>query len=192
MNKILRLVGVAFIAVSIICAVLLSISLKNYVDVTEARSTIPGRISLSDIRIPTIQDESQDAAVQIFFNITNPSKLTVLVTSIESSLYMDNKSDTRSLQEKIGDLYVDMGMFTLSKEKAYVLHPGKTITVPVNINVSGGTVAISKLNTTYVGKYYPVVYATFRYTYEHIEITEVVRRVPFFEGWTTGVDPYDS
>ncbi len=192
MNKIHRLIGVAFIAVSLFSAVLLSISLKNYVDVTEARSIIPGHIHVSEIRIPTIPDESHDVTVQVFYNITNPSKLTILITSIEYSFYMDNKSDPRTLDEKLDDSWVDMGQFTLPKERAYALRPGESITIPVNMTVDGDTVFISRLNNTRDGKYHPVLFTTVRYTYEHIEITEVVRRVPYLEGWTKGIDPYDS
>ncbi|MFQ5884613.1 MAG: hypothetical protein ACE5IO_05875, partial [Thermoplasmata archaeon] len=82
--------------------------------------------------------------------------------------------------------------FTLPKERAYVIHPAESITVPANMTVDGDTVFISRLNNTWGGKYHPVLFTTVRYTYEHIEIAEVVRRVPYLEGWTNGIDPYDS
>ncbi|UCD91660.1 MAG: hypothetical protein JSV43_05265 [Methanobacteriota archaeon] len=189
MNKILRLIGVAFIVVSVLSGISLSIALFNYLDVTEARVTVPSYIFVSEIRVPTITDESEDQRVEVFFNISNPAKLTIYVTNIEYSFYMDNKSDPRSLQEKLDSIMVGIGRFDLPKDRAHVIRPGESINVPASFTVRGGTRFVSILNTTYLGEYYPAVDATVRFTYEHIDIIEIVRGIGFYG---PGVPPYDS
>jgi hypothetical protein len=187
MNKLLRLIGISFILVSLLSTGLLYVTSVNYVNYTETATKIPRNIAITDVRIPLILDESQDHNVQVYFTIHNPSKLTIYVTSIESYLYMDDLSDLRSWPEKQLDLMVGVGQFTLLKDQAYLVHPGETISIPTNMTVGGGSDFMSILNTTYLGKYYPYVYGTVRYTFEYIDLIEIVRGV-FFSG-ANGIDP---
>ncbi|MFQ6060141.1 MAG: hypothetical protein ACE5KV_02450 [Thermoplasmata archaeon] len=192
MNKLIRLVGVAFIVLSVFSASLLYISSVNYLNVTETRLTLPRHIRISEVRIPRIADESKDVTVQVLFNISNPSKLAIVVTSIESHFYMDNKSDPRSFSEKKEDVWVGLGQFTLPKDKAYVVLPGETRTIPVNMTVFGGTMYISVLNTTDQGRYYPIIDGRVYYTFEEFDLVEKVWGVVFNGNAVGGVEPYGS
>lgn len=187
MNMFVRLLGVAFISIAIFVAVLLGISVVNYDNVTETRVTLPDNIYISEVRIPRIDDESVDVTVNAFFNVTNPSKIPVYITNIESFVYMDNLSDSRPFLEKRNDLLVGVAQFTLPKEQSYVVKPGKSLTIPVNLTVSGGTRYVSILNTTSDGKYHPVIEGTLRYTYDNIDIIEVIRGVMYYG---IPVEPY--
>ncbi len=188
MNKVVRLLGTAFIVIALLSASLLGISLVNYNNVTETRATLPENIYISDVRIPQIVDESKDATVDVFFNVTNPSKIPVYITNIESYVYMDNLSDPRPFLEKREDILVGVAQFTLPKDEAYVVKPGESMTIPVSLTVTGGTRFVSILNTTTDGLYYPVIDGTLRYTYESFDIIEVVRGVIFYV--YDGVEPY--
>ncbi len=186
MNKLVRLLGVAFITIAFLTGSLLAISLVNYNNVTETRVTLPENIYISEVRIPLIVDESEDATVDVFFNVTNPSKIPVYITNIESYVYMDNLSDPRPFLEKREDILVGVAQFTLPKDEAYLVKPGKSLTIPVSLMVMGGTRYVSILNTTTDGIYYPAIEGTLRYTYESFDIIEVVRGVIFYDG----VEPY--
>jgi len=161
----------------------------NYMNVTEARVKLPKSIYISDVQIPKIEDESEDVTIRVFYNVTNPAKISVVITNIESSVYMDNLSDPRPFLEKKEDLMVGIAKFTLSKDQAYVVHPGESITIPVNLTLIGGTSFVSVLNTTFEGKYYPYIEGTVRHTYEDIDVIEIIRGVMLFG---VGIDPYDS
>jgi hypothetical protein len=187
-NKLVRLLGVAFISIAILTAVLLGISVVNYDNVTETRVTLPDNIYISEIRIPKIDEESVDVTMNVFFNVTNPSKIAVYITSIESYVYMNDLSDPRPFQEKRDDLLVGVAQFTLPKEQSYVVKPGKSLTIPVNLTVSGGTRYVSILNTTSDGKYYPIIEGSIRYTYDNVDIIEVIRGVTYFG---PPVEPYE-
>ena len=187
MNKLVRLLGAAFITIAILAAVLLSISVANYNNVTETRVRLPENIYISEIRIPEIDDESVDVTMSVFFNVTNPSRIAVYITSIESYVYMNDLSDPRPFQEKRDDLLVGVAQFTLPKEQSYLVKPGKSLTIPVNLTVSGGTRYVSILNTTSDGKYYPIIEGSLRYTYENVDIIEVVRGVIYYG---PPVEPY--
>ena len=187
MNKLVRLLGAAFISIAILTAVLLGISVVNYDNVTETRVTLPENIFISEVRIPEIDDESVDVTVNVFFNVTNPSKISVYIINIESYVYMDNLSDPRPFLEKRNELLVGVAQFTLPKEQSYLIKPGKSMIIPVNLTVSGGTRFVSVLNTTTDGKYYPVIEGSLRYTYENIDIIEIIGGVIYFG---VPVEPY--
>ncbi len=189
MNKLVRLIGVAFVTLSLVSVVLLGISVVNYMNVTEVRVKLPKNIYISDVQIPKIEDESEDVTMRVFYNVTNPAKIAVVITNIESSVYMDNLSDPRPFLEKKEDLIVGIARFTLPKEEAYVVRPGESITIPVNLTLDGGTSFVSVLNTTFEGRYYPYIEGTVRHTYQDIGIIEVIRGVMLFG---VGFDPYDS
>ncbi len=186
MNKLVRLLGVAFITIAVFTAIFLMIAVSNYNNVTETRVKLPENIHISEVRIPEIADESQNVIVDISLNITNPSKMTVYVTNVEAFVYMDNRSDPRPFLEKRSELLVGIAQFTLSKEQAHIVKPGESKTVHVGLEVTGGTRYLSILNTTTDGKYFPVIEATLRYTYEHVDIIEIVGGI-FFGG---PVEPY--
>jgi hypothetical protein len=181
------LIGISFIIVSLLSTGLLYITSVNYLNYTETATTIPQNIAISDVHIPLILDESQDQTVQVFFHIANPSDLTIYVTNIEASIYMDNISDTRSFPEKMNDILVGIAQFNLQKSEAYVVRPGESITVPANLTVSGGSVFMSRLNTLSEGKYHPFIFGTMWYTFEDVDLIEVVGGVSLIAG--AGIDP---
>jgi hypothetical protein len=187
MNKLLRLIGISFIIVSLLSTGLLYVTSVNYLNYTETITLIPQNIAISDVHIPLILDESQDQTVRVFFDIANPSDLTIYVTGIEASIYMDNLTDTRPLAVKLDYLLVGIAQFSLPKDNSYVVRPGESISVPANLTVSGGSSFMSILNTTSNGKYYPYVFGTVWYTFEHIDLIQIVGGVSFFAA--TGIDP---
>jgi hypothetical protein len=189
-NKLLRLIGISFIIISFFSVGLLYVTSVNYVNYTETRATIPHGIMISEVRVPLIEDESLDYTVQVIFNITNPSNLPVYIINIEYFFYMDNKSDTRSFVEKYQEIVVGTGLLHLEKYEAYIVRPGETVSIPANLTISGGSVFTSRLNTTTSGLYFPYVFGTVRYTFEDIDLIEIVRGV-FFSGGS-GIKPYNT
>lgn len=187
MNRLLRLIGISFIIVSLLSFGLLYVTSVTYINYTETATVIPQNTMISDVRIPLITDESQDQTVEILFEVTNPSNLAVYITSIEAHVYMDNLSDSRQLVEKLDDILVGTGQFTVPKSDAYVVGPGESLTIPVHLTVSGGSQFMSRLNTTSGGKYYPYIFGTMWYTFDYIDLIEKVEGVAFLGGF--GVDP---
>jgi hypothetical protein len=187
MNKLLRIIGISFIIITLLSFGLLYVTSVNYLDYTKTATVMPQSIMISEVRIPRIDDESQDQTVEVLFEISNPSSLTIYVTNVEAYIYMDNRSDPRSFLEKTDDILVGIGQFNLQKADAHVINPGESMTLPVFMTVSGGSVFMSILNTTSGGKYYPYVFGSIWYTFDYIDIIEVVRGVSFLG--TSGVDP---
>lgn len=191
MNKLLRLIGTSFIVISLVSVGLLYVTSVNYINYTETKTTLPHGIVISEVRVPLIEDESLDHTVQVIFNITNPSNLAVYIFNIEYFFYMDNKSDTRSFVEKFESIIIGTGLLHLEKYEAYIVRPGETVSIPVNLTISGGSIFMSRLNTTnHQGLYFPYVFGTVRYTFEDIDIIEIFRGV-FFSGGQ-GIKPYNS
>ncbi|MEE9224180.1 MAG: hypothetical protein V3U51_05470 [Thermoplasmata archaeon] len=188
MNKLLRLIGISFTIISLLSFGLLYVTSVNYLNYTETVFEIPQNIRISEVRIPLITDESQDQTVEVLFDITNPSSLTVFITGIEAYIYMDNLSDARSFFEKMDEVLVGIGQFNLQKADSHIIRPGESMTIPVYMTVSGGSVFMSILNTTSNEKYYPYVFGTLWYTFDFIDLIEVVRGVSFLGG--RGVEPY--
>lgn len=188
MNKLVRLIGISFVIISLLSFGLLYVTSVNYLNYTETVSEIPRNIRISEVRIPLITDESQDQTVEVLYEISNPSSLTIFVTSIEAYIYMDNKSDTRPFLEKMDDVLVGIGQFNHQKADSHVIRPGESMTIPVLMTISGGSRFMSILNTMYNGKYYPYVFGTVWYTFDYIDLIEIVRGVSFLGG--AGVDPY--
>jgi hypothetical protein len=190
-NKLIRFIGVAFVVISVFSASLLYVASINYLDVTETTLVMPENMDISEVQVPTVEDESQDVTVRVFFKISNPSKLAVVITSIESHFYMDNKSDPRSFAEKAEDVWVGVGQFTLQKEEAYLIRPGESVSIPVNMTVRGGTRYVSVLNTTFAGKYYPIIVGRVFYTFKDFNVDQAVKGVIFMGDWYDGIEPYD-
>ena len=188
MNKLVRLIGISFIIISLLSFGLLYVTSVNYLNYTKTASEIPKNIEISEVRIPLITDESQDQTVEVLFTVSNPSSLAIYVTSIEAYIYMDNYSDIRPFLEKMNEMLVGIGQFNLQKADSHIIRPGESVTISVNMTVSGGSRFMSILNTTTNGKYYPYVFGTMWYTFEYIDLIEVVRGVSFLGG--KGVEPY--
>lgn len=188
MNKLVRLIGISFIIISLLSFGLLYVTSVNYLNYTETASEIPQNIEISEVRIPLITDESQDQTVEVLFTVSNPSSLTIYVTGIEAYIYMDNLSDTRPFLGKMNEILVGIGQFNLQKADSHIIRPGESMTIPVRMTVSGGSVFMSILNTTANGKYYPYVFGTLWFTFEYIDLIEVVRGVSFLG--SRGVEPY--
>jgi hypothetical protein len=185
-NKLLRLIGISFIIIALLSTGLLYVTSVNYLNYTETANVMPQNIAISDVHIPLIQDESQDQTVQVFFDIANPSDLTIYVTSIEASIYIDNLSDSRPFDAKKDDILVGIAQFNLQKSKSYAVRPGESVTVPANLTVSGGSIFMSILNTTSGGKYYPYIFGTVWYTFEYIDLIEIVGGVSLIGA---GIEP---
>lgn len=189
-HGILKVLVVLFAVISL---ALTSITTINYSNVMDARIKIPGNVYVENVIIPEIVDESNNAMVSVVLNITNPTNIDIYVYDITYRFYMNNLSDPMDLDSSSSwdDWAVGLGGFTLQVDSG-IRVPSKTSrSIYSNMTVIGGvegSMAITHLNVTDPnGNYHPLVIASLRYTFENIDVQEVVRGIFFYS--EVGIPP---
>jgi hypothetical protein len=181
-----RLLKVLFVIFTIISIILTSITSVNYSDVTDAKIRIPYNIRFEDIAIPEIVNESKNATISILFNVTNPTNIDIYVYEISYLFYMNNLSNPMDLEsdESWDPWAVGSGGWTLPVDKGLRVASKSSRSIYSNLTVVGspeGTMAMTHLNVTdSQGKYHPLIIATLIFTFEYIDVQEVVRGIYFY------------
>lgn len=189
-HRILKILFASFTAISLI---LTSIMAINYSNVMDARIRMPRNIFIQDVQIPEITDERESVKISIIFGIMNPTNIDIFVYDITLQLYMNNLSDPLDIQSSASwdQWSVGLGGFTLPIDSGIRVPSRGSRSIYVNMTVIGGvggSMAMDNLNVTdNQGKYHPLVIADLRYTFEHIEVTEVVHGIFFYS--ELGIEP---
>jgi hypothetical protein len=182
-HGILKVLVVLF---AIISLALTSITTINYSNVMDARIKVPGTIYVESVRIPEIVDESSNVLISVVVNITNPTNIDIFVYDITYQFYMNNLSNPLDLDSSSSwDAWaVGLGGFTLPVDSGIRVPSKTTRSIYANMTVIGGvegSMAMTNLNVTdSQGNYHPLVIASLRYTFEHIDVQEVVRGIFFY------------
>jgi hypothetical protein len=177
---------VLFAIFAVISITLTSITAINYSNVMDAKIKIPQNIRFEDIIIPEIVNESNDADISILFNITNPTNIDIYVYEISYLFYMNNLSDPMNLEssESWDPWAVGVGGWTLEVDRGIKVPSKGSKSIFSNMTVVGreeGTLPMTHLNVTdSEGKYHPLIIATVIFTFEHIDVQEVVGNIFFY------------
>jgi hypothetical protein len=182
-HGILKVLIVLFAVISL---ALTSITTINYSNVMDARIKVPGTIYVENVIIPEIVDESSNVMISVVVNISNPTNIDIYVYDITYQFYMNNLSDPLDLDSSSSwDAWaVGLGGFTLQVDSGIKVPSKTTRSIYANLTVMGGvegSMAMTNLNVTdSQGKYHPLIIASLRYTFEHIDVQEVVRGIYFY------------
>ncbi len=176
---------VLIVLFAIISLALTSITTINYSNVMDARIKIPGTIYVENVIIPEIVDESSNVMISVVVNITNPTNIDIFVYDITYQFYMNNLSNPLDPDgsSSLDNWAVGLGGFTLPVDSGIRVPSRTTRSIYSNMTVMGGvegSMAMTHLNVTdSQGKYHPFIIASLRYTFEHIDVQEVVRGIRF-------------
>ena len=193
MNKYATVIGIGFILVSVFSAVTLAMTVDMYGAFAETKTKIvpPTNIYIKEVRVPPIYSLDENIRVTILLSVNNPTRLDILVYSIEFTIWMFNKSTMEHVEyrQAIEQFYVHSGGssdydhpdFLIPSGGQAVLESWLTVTTPLKIAV---------LNTTDPddGMYRPLVYADMRYEVVDLGVPITVRGLSYFR--ELGVDPY--
>ena len=160
----------------------------RYVDASELRLVLPGHVRFADIAIPPIASSDENVTVGVLAEVQNPTDIGIIVLSISYRFYMDNVSDTRPFEEKDKGIFVGLGGYFAEGSEGLV-QPHSTARFWANITVRGSIqpTARERLNTTFNGRYYPIIDGNMEY---RIAGTAVSDRVAgLFVAPAEGVEP---
>ncbi len=148
---------------------------------------IGGNIGYSAVQVPRVTSPDQPVTIGVQFVVENPSGIGLVLTQISYQFYMDNLTDTRDFVEKEASIRVTRGGYFPQANPATV--PARsTGMIWVNTTVEGD--ALSRLNLTFNGLYFPIVIADFVYRIEGTTILD--RLVGIVFSTSRGVEPHEG
>ncbi|MFQ5870913.1 MAG: hypothetical protein ACE5IB_01980 [Candidatus Geothermarchaeales archaeon] len=157
----------------------------TYVAVSDAQVTIPAHVQILEVRIPKLTPEDSQATVGVLVGVENPSAISIIVFSITYAFYMDNLTDTRTFWEKERDIFVGTGGF-YEGEGGFEVPARSARQIWANLTVDGDRQpqALERLNTSFSGRYYPILFATMLYRFPEMRMVGIVRGLSFstFQG----------
>lgn len=194
MNKYARIIGIAFVFVTVLSASTLALTVETYQAVADAQLRLrpPDNIYVSEIRIPPIYDLDTPARVTLLIEFRNPSRLDVWVYNIEFSLYMFNETTMQNMGDPqiLQEAYVWLGGFFRFEDPDYFVPSGGNATLYAYLTVTNPN-NIRVLNTTdTLGLYHPLVTVDLRYTIVDVDIPVTIRGIYYFS--QQGVEPYEG
>ncbi len=162
---------------------------ERYLAATEARSAMGGAVEYEAIQVPAIVSADPRVSVGVLFRVTNPSSIAIEVRTISYKFYMDDLTDTRSWAEKEDYLYVGAAGY-FPQTGGMTIAPRGEGHIWANLTVDGvlQPVALTHLNRTFFGKYYPIVDASMVYAIVGTSLVDRVDGIVFVT--QTGVAPY--
>ena len=197
MNKYARIIGIAFVLVTVFSASTLVLTVDMYQAVADTKlrlTPFSGNMYISEIRIPPIYSTETPARVTLLIEFENPSRLDVWVYNIEFSLYMFNETTMRTMgdPQTLQEAYVWLGGFFRFEDPDYFIPSGGNTTLYAFLTVTNPN-NIRVLNTTDgLGLYHPLVLADLRYTIVDVDMPVTVRGISRFWGEGQGVEPYED
>lgn len=186
-----QIAGGVLLTLAILGVFLWSQALGPYVAINDAQLNLPQHVHIVDVGIPELSSGESRATVGVLVRVENPTAFPIIVFRITYDLYMDNLTDTRSFWEKRDDIYVGVGGFHLDRG-GFEVPAGRIRHIWANLTIDGERQASSleRLNTSFNGRYYPIVLATLQYRFPGTDMVESVLGLAF--STPLGVVPYEE
>jgi hypothetical protein len=187
-----RQVGVIVLAALAVSGVVVWADVTDrYVAATELRLRVGDSIGYDAIHIPPIMDGDESVTVGVLFSIANPTGVGLQITQIAYQFYMDNLTDTRAFLEKADSIFVGRGGY-FSQENPATFPARSTGNIWVNLTIEGDLqpVALSRLNLTFNGRYYPIIITEFVYRVQGTTVVD--REVGIVFSTNSGLEPYEG
>jgi len=190
MNRIARIIGISFVMIGLLSGYFVHQTVNNFVLVTGAINSIgPWNVLVTDVRIPLIEDTQHDVVCEIELNISNPSRLPILIKSISLNLYNDDLSDSRSFVEKKDEIFVRTGSY--SSLDGDEIAPAASRKFAVQVLVPAGSTYLERLmKRDSEGFYHPVIVGSFVFELRDFDYSDRIRGVYFSP--PGGVPPYEG
>ncbi|MFQ5909402.1 MAG: hypothetical protein ACE5IJ_01620 [Thermoplasmata archaeon] len=195
MNKLARVIGAAFVLVTVFSAVTLASTMYMYQAVAKTRQELTaysGNIWIKGIQIPPINGTDEVVRVTLLIEFSNPTSLDVWIYNIEFSLFMFNESTMGNIgnPQVMDQAYVWVGGFFTTDDPDYFVPSGGNATLKAFLAVTSPS-RISVLNTTDAsGKYHPLVIGDLRFTIVEVDMAVAVHDLYYYS--VAGVDPHDG
>lgn len=163
----------------------------RYIAATDLRLRIGDSIGYEAVHIPRVTGPDEQVTIGVLFYVANPTGIGLELTQIAYQFYMDNLTDTRAFLEKADSIFVGRGGY-FSQESPATFPARSTGGIWVNLTIQGDVqpVALSRLNLTFNGLYYPIIITEFVYRVQGTTIVD--REVGVVFTTSTGVAPYEG
>lgn len=186
-----EIAGATLLVLAIIGGSLWAQAVGAYVAINDARMSLPEHVAITEVRIPRVDPSDSQATVGVLVRVENPSAVPIIVFRITYDFYMDNLTDTRPFSEKMEDILVGPGGFYerlggREVPAGSVRYIWANMTVDENVRPQ----SMDRLNTSFNGRFYPIVIGALQYRIPNTEMVESIRGLAFFT--SGGVIPYEE
>ncbi len=171
-----KVAGLLLLVIAILGTVPWYQGVSAYVAISEAQLQIPRHVAITDVMMPEMPRAEGITSVTVLVQVGNPSNIAIEVFAITYRFYMDNLTDTRTFWEKEGDIYVAIGGF-YDAVGGYVIPARTTRELWANLTVYAETQpqALQRLNTSFNGRFYPILLGSMHYRFPGVPGVWVVR-----------------
>ncbi|MEE9236357.1 MAG: hypothetical protein V3U52_01000 [Thermoplasmata archaeon] len=186
-----QIAGGALLILAILGLFLWYNAVGSYLAINDARLNLPQHVSIVEVEVPELTSAESRATVGVLVRIENPSAAPIIVFRITYEFYMDNLTDTRPFWEKHEDIYVGPGGF-YEAEGGFEVPAGGVRWIWANLTVDDDVRphSLERLNTSFNGRYYPIVLGALQYRFPGTNIVESVRSLTF--STPMGVIPHED
>lgn len=177
MHVVARVLAVAYVVLGVAGAIIYVQTSVNYVNMTEINLNIEDHAGVTHVEVHWSGDSSDIPRVRVWFNVTNPGRVSIEVTNIDFTLHMDDPEDARPWNDnaKLDETRISPGGFTYSRGQGILVGPGQTVPMSAEVPVEGPERFARFNQTDAYDRYHPIVWSPrLAYTFPGFDITPLL------------------